>query len=151
MARRCVRGNEWWAGRHAPPPTHLQATVKGVRGVMVTVIAGPMLNVTATMRDKGKKGIRIRRAKETEGTILSLTALQLVCRPCGKQELLTGETRCYGDTIPHPVLFLLSAHIDGVEWSGLTSLRMSAQWEQSATTSVSLSVLKNFSSTQQRT
>lgn len=58
---------------------------------MVTVIAGPMFNVTAIMRDKGKK-LRIRRAKESaDGTILSLTASQLVVRPAGKQDTISGR------------------------------------------------------------
>ena len=73
---------------HGPQSSHHNQILK-VQGVIVTLIAGPTLNVTATIRDKGKKSIRIRKTKESEGTILSVTASQLVCRPSGKH-LLTG-------------------------------------------------------------
>ena len=122
---------------------------------MVTLIAGPTLNVTATIRDKGKKGIRIRKTKESEGTILSVTASQLVCRPSGKH-LLTGwclsmsvclSVPSYLLSLPSQILLssLLSAYIDGLEWSSLSSLRLTAQWEQTAASSVPLSLIKNFS------
>ena len=98
---------------------------------MVTLIAGPTLNVTATMRDKTKKGIRIRKVKELEGTILSLTASQLACKPSGKH-LLTGRVQslCVRTCALTPPL---PAYVDGLEWSGLSSLRLTAQWDQSPT------------------
>lgn len=85
---------------------------------MVTLVAGPILNVTAITR---KKGIRIRRAKDStgEGAIMSLTASQLTCRVLGKQE-----------TVP--------AHVDGVEWPGVNSIRLTAQWERSHVTTLPL-------------
>ena len=110
---------------------------------MVTLIAGPTLNVTATMRDKTKKGIRIRKVKELEGTILSLTASQLACKPSGKH-LLTGRVQslCVRTCALTPPL---PAYVDGLEWSGLSSLRLTAQWDQSPTSGVPLSLIKSFS------
>ena len=61
-----------------------------VRSVMVSC-TGQVLNVTGISRDKKGKGIRIRK-KEVDmgGSIVSLTATQLVCRPSTKQEAVTG-------------------------------------------------------------
>lgn len=97
---------EYWAGKK----DNQKSSVK-VRSVMVTVVAGPLLNITAIIR---KKGIRIRRLKDStgEGSIISVTASHLSCRSTNK-----GEE--------------LSAHIDSVEWSSFINIRLSAQWEQS--------------------
>ena len=58
---------------------------------MVTVVAGPLLNITAIIR---KKGIRIRRPKDStgEGSIISVTASHLSCRSTNKGEELSGES-----------------------------------------------------------
>ena len=58
---------------------------------MITVIAGPLLNITAIVR---KKGIRIRRSKDSTGetSIISNTATYLVLRRSTKSdEPLTGK------------------------------------------------------------
>lgn len=39
-----------------------------------------------------------------------------------------------------------SAYVDGLEWSGLSSLRLTAQWDQSPTSGVPLSLIKSFPS-----
>ena len=71
-----------------------------------------MLNVTAT-KDKKGKGIRIRKQKETDtgGSIVSVTATQLVCRPTNKSESMTVV-------------------VDGVEREGVSSVKLLAAWEQ---------------------
>ena len=86
----------------------LQASVK-VRSVMVSCM-GQLLNVTALTRDKKGK-IRIRK-KESDGggSIVSLTALHLVCRPLNKQETVTVV-------------------VDGVEWEGVSVVRLEASWD----------------------
>ncbi len=70
----------------------------------------PVLNVTAMSRDRKGKGIRIRR-KETD--ITTFTAAHLVCRPSGKQESVT-------------------VMVDGVECEGVTGVKVTASWEQTA-------------------
>lgn len=71
-----------------------------------------MLNVTATKEKKGK-GIRKRKPKETDtgGSIVSLTATQLVCRPTNKSENMTVV-------------------VDGVEREGVSMVKLLASWEQ---------------------
>jgi hypothetical protein len=71
-----------------------------------------VLNVTATKEKKGK-GIRIRKSKESEtagGSIVSLTATQLVCRPTNKSESMTVV-------------------VDGVEREGVAVVKLLASWE----------------------
>lgn len=55
---------------------------------MVTVVTGPLLNITAIIR---KRGIRIRRPKDAtgEGSIMSVTASHLSCRNT-KNDVITG-------------------------------------------------------------
>ena len=51
------------------------------------------MSVTTLSRDKRGKGIRIRKKEkegETGGSIVSLSASQLLCRPSNKQETLSG-------------------------------------------------------------
>ena len=85
---------------------------------MVTLVAGPTLNVTAITR---KKGIRIRRTKDStgEGSIMSLMASQLTCKVSGKDE-----------TIP--------THVDGVEWPGVNNVQLMAHWSRSRVTTLPL-------------
>ena len=87
-----------------------QSSVK-VRSIIVSC-AHQVLNVTATKEKKGK-GIRIRKPKETDtgGSIVSLTATQLVCRPTNKSESMT-------------------VMVDGVEREGVATLKLVAAWEQ---------------------
>ena len=70
-----------------------------------------MLNVTATKEKKGK-GIRIRKPKEPDagGSIVSVTATQLVCRPSNKSESMTVV-------------------VDGVEREGVSMVKLLASWE----------------------
>ena len=60
-----------------------------MRSVMVTVVSGSLLNVSAIIR---KKTLRIRRSKDVgnEGTIMSLSASVLTCRSTNKGEELSG-------------------------------------------------------------
>lgn len=55
---------------------------------MITVISGPLLNITAIVR---KKGIRIRKPKDSTGenSIISNTASYLLLRST-KNETITG-------------------------------------------------------------
>ena len=64
--------------------------------------------MTAMSRDKKGKGIRIRKK---EADITTFTASQLECRPTGKQESVTVT-------------------VDGVEYAGVSIVRLSASWEQ---------------------
>jgi hypothetical protein len=98
---------EYWSGKKDSQ----KSSVK-VRSVMVTVIAGPLLNITAIAR---KKGIRIRRLKDSTGesSIISVNASYMTCRST-KSELIT-------------------AVVDGVEWPSLAQVRLSAQWNQTPT------------------
>ncbi len=113
---------------HAPTPTshtHTQShqgSVK-VRSVMVSC-ADSVLNVTAT-KDKKTKGIRIRKPKEPEagGSIVSLTATQLICRPVTK-------VKAGG----------VSVVVDGVEREGVSLVRLSANWEHTLNRTFSLAV-----------
>ena len=84
-----------------------------VRSVMVSCL-GQLLNVTALSRDKKGK-IRIRK-KESDGggSIVSLTALHLVCRPVNKQETVTVV-------------------VDGVEWESVSVVRLEASWDPALT------------------
>ena len=79
---------------------------------MIVSCAHQVLNVTATKEKKGK-GIRIRKSKETDsgGSIVSLTATQLVCRPTNKTECMTVV-------------------VDGVEREGVAIVKLQARWEQ---------------------
>ena len=83
-----------------------------VRSIIVSC-AHQVLNVTAAKEKKGK-GIRIRKSKETDtagGSIVSLTATQLVCRPTNKSESMT-------------------VIMDGVEREGVAAVKLLATWEQ---------------------
>ncbi len=100
-----------------------------VRSVVVSY-ANSVLNVTAT-KDKKAKGIRIRKPKEAEvgaGSIVSLTATQLICRPI---------TKVKGDCG-------VSVVVDGVEREGVTLVRLSAHWEHSLNRTFSLAVTTNL-------
>jgi len=89
-----------------------QASLK-VRSVMVSC-TGQLLNVTALSRDKKGK-IRIRKKdSDAGGSIVSLTVSQLVCRPVNKQETVTVV-------------------VDGVEWEGVSVVRVGSSWEHSLT------------------
>ena len=81
-----------------------------VRSVIISC-AHQVLNVTAT-KDKKGKSIRKRKPKEDAGgSIVSLTATQLVCRSVNKGECLT-------------------AVVDGVEREGVSLVKLSALWEK---------------------
>ena len=92
---------------------------------MVTLVAGPTLNVTAITR---KKGIRRRRAKDStgEGSIMSLTASQLTCKVLGKHEIPT--------------------HVDGMEWPGVNNIQLMAHWGRTRVTSLPLLIRNSTSS-----
>lgn len=67
-----------------------------------------VLNVTTVTRERKVKGIRIRR-KETD--INTFTASHLVCKPVSKQECI-------------------SVAVDGVEYEGVISVKVTASCEQ---------------------
>lgn len=91
--------------------------------------AHSVLNVTA-IKDKKVKGIRIRKSKDndTGGSIVSLTATQLVCRPVTKSECV-------------------SVVVDGVEREGVSLVRLSATWEQTHNRTFSMAVTNALDST----
>lgn len=93
--------------------------------------ADSVLNVTAT-KDKKTKGIRIRKSKETEtgGSIVSLTATQLICRPVTK---VKGEGG-------------VNVVVDGVEREGVSLVRLSATWEHTQNRTFSLAVTSTLDS-----
>ena len=95
---------------------------------MVTVVAGPLLNVTAIARKKGK---RIRR-KDTsgEGSIISLTAAHLSCRSTNKGEAISSESHPFRSCDNHVIPI---ATIDGMGWPGIISVKLSAQWTDTPT------------------
>ncbi len=95
-----------------------------VRSVIVSC-ADSVLNVTAT-KDKKTKGIRIRKPKEPEagGSIVSLTATQLICRPVTKLKAEGG----------------VSVAVDGVEREGVSLVRLSANWEHTLNRTFSLAI-----------
>ena len=100
---------EYWSPKGQSQKPH-QSSVK-VRSIIISC-AHQVLNVTATKEKKGK-GIRIRKPKDadTGGSIVSVTATQLVCRPSNKSESMTVV-------------------VDGVEREGVNSVKLLATWEQ---------------------
>lgn len=92
--------------------------------------ANSVLNVTAT-KDKKAKGLRIRKPKEGEagaGSIVSLTATQLICRPL---------TKIKGDGGFNVV-------VDGVEREGVSLVRLSAHWEHTLNRTFALAVTSSL-------
>ena len=49
------------------------------------------LNITALSKDKKGKGIKVRKK---DSFIISLTSIQVVCKPVNKQEAMTGTYVC---------------------------------------------------------
>ena len=97
-----------------------QGSVK-VRSVIVSYVDN-ILNVTATKEKKGK-GRRIRKSKDSDagGSIVSLTATQLICRPVVKGESVVVT-------------------VDGVEREEVNLVRLQASWDLTPNGSFSMAV-----------
>jgi hypothetical protein len=102
---------EYWTGKKEKEKSSLKVRC-------VTAVCDEQgLSVTTLSRDKRGKGIRIRKKEkegEAGGSIVSLSASQLLCRPSNKQETL-------------------SVVVDGVEWREVSSVRIVANVGRSVT------------------
>eukprot|EP00731_Ephydatia_muelleri_P028190 Em0019g1063a len=97
---------EYWVAKTSSKQTD-KVNIK-VRSVLVS-LTGQGLTVTAS---KKAKGIKIRKKDSEPASVVSFTTAQLVCKPASKHD---------------PPITVV---VDGVEWHGISTLRMLSTWEQ---------------------